>query len=204
MACPLSQTKQGFEQQIGVNHIGHFYLTKLLLPKIKASGTAEHPSRIVAVSSLAHLFGAINLEDLNYENRKYGAWASYGQSKLANILFARELAKQMQEEGAHVLVYSLHPGSILTNLQRHMVVMDYITKLLSPILRLFTKSIPQGAATSLVAATAPDLPNGSYLVDCQVAKSTKAGEDMEMAKALWEKTEELVSKGIEATAKLYF
>lgn len=202
MACPLEHTKQGFEQQIGVNHIGHFYLTKLLLPKLKASGTAEKPARVVAVASLAHVFGAINLEDLNYENRKYTAWGSYGQSKLANILFAKELARRMQEEGAPVLAYSLHPGSIITNLQRHLGIIDSITKLLAPVARLFTKSASQGAGVSLVAATAPDLPSGSYLVDCHVAQPTKAGQDMEMAKALWEKTEALVSKGIEATAKL--
>ena len=199
MACPLSRTKQGFEQQIGVNHIGHFYLTEFLLPSLKAAGTPEHPARLVAVSSLAHTFGAIDLEDLNYETRKYGAWAAYGQSKLANILFVKELVRRMEEEKANVLAYSLHPGSIMTNLSRHLGVMDAITRFLAPVIRLLTRNIEQGAATSIVAATAEGLPNGCYLSDCKVAKPTAKGEDMEMAKKLWEKTETLVT---EAQSKL--
>jgi NAD(P)-dependent dehydrogenase (short-subunit alcohol dehydrogenase family) len=200
MACPLERTKQGFEQQIGVNHIGHFYLIKFLLPSLKAAGTPEHPARLVAVSSLAHTFGGIDLDDLNYEKtRKYGAWSSYGQSKLANILFIKEFARRMEEEKANILAYSLHPGSIMTNLQRHLGVMDSVTRFLSPVLRLLTRNVEQGAATSITAATAPDLPTGSYMSACQLDTPTKAGQDMEMAKKLWEKTEELVT---EAEAKL--
>jgi len=200
MACPLSRTKQGFEQQIGVNHIGHFYLTKLLLPSLKAAGTTENPSRLVAVSSMAHTFGAMDLEDLNYEKtRKYGAWSSYGQSKLANVLFIKEFARRMEEEEANVLAYSLHPGAILTNLQRHMGVVDAIVRFLTPVFRLITRNVEQGAATSITAATAKDLPNGSYMSACQVETPAKAALDMDMAKKLWEKTEELVT---EAEAKL--
>jgi NAD(P)-dependent dehydrogenase (short-subunit alcohol dehydrogenase family) len=202
MACPLSRTKQGFEQQIGVNHIGHFYLTKLLLPSLKAAGTPDNPSRLVVVSSLAHTFGAIDLEDLNYEKtRKYGAWSSYGQSKLANILFTKEFARRMEEEKVDILAYTLHPGSILTNLQRHLVVgaAATVVHFLTPFLRLITRNVEQGAATSITAATAKDLPNGCYMSACQVDTPTKAGRDMDMAKKLWEKTEELVK---EAEAKL--
>lgn len=89
MACPLSRTAQGFETQIGVNHIGHFHLTNLLLPKLKAQGT---PARVIAVSSEGHKMGKIDLEDMQWEQRKYTKWGAYGQSKLANILFAKELA----------------------------------------------------------------------------------------------------------------
>ena len=200
MACPLTRTKQGFEQQIGVNHIGHFYLTQFLLPSLKAAGTPEHPARLVAVSSLAHTFGAIDLEDLNYEKtRKYGAWSSYGQSKLANILFVKELVRRMEEEHANILAYSLHPGSIMTNLQRHQSAMDAIARFLAPVLRLITRNVEQGAATSITAATAKDLPNGSYMSACQIDKPNKAGQDLEMAMKLWVKTEELVT---EAQAKL--
>lgn len=199
MACPLSRTKQGFEQQIGVNHIGHFYLTKFLLPSLKAAGAPENPSRLVAVSSLAHTFGAIDLEDLNYEKtRKYGAWSSYGQSKLANILFIKEFARRMEEEKANILAYTLHPGSILTNLQRHQSVMDAIARFLAPVLRLVTRNVEQGAATSITAATAKDLPNGCYMSACLVDTPAKTALDMDMAKQLWEKTEELV-KEAEAT-----
>ena len=148
------------------------------------------------VSSLAHVFGAIDLEDLNYEHRKYSAWGSYGQSKLANILFAKQLAVEMEAEGAPVLTYSLHPGSIMTNLQRHLGFLDWMTRVLRPVLRLLTKSIEQGAATSVVACTADGLPSGAYLVDCKVAAPRKQGEDMEMAKALWDKTESLLTEGL--------
>ena len=188
MACPLTRTKQGFEQQIGVNHIAHFYLTQLLLPKLKASGTAAAPARVVAVSSSAHNLGKIVVEDLNYENRWYNNWSAYGQSKLANVLFASELAKRMKEEGAPVLAYSLHPGVIQTNLQRHMG----WTKALLMMFKPAMKSIPQGAATTVVAATAEGLPSGAFLADCAVTQPNKKGRDAAMAAALWEKTEELV------------
>lgn len=192
MACPLMRTKQGFEMQIGVNHIGHFYLTSLLLPKLKESGTAESPSRVVSVSSLAHTFGQINVDDLNYDHRRYYAWGSYGQSKLANVLFARELARRMEAENSHVKAYSLHPGAIKTNLQRHMGWMNIPFSLFSPLL----KTQPQGAATSMYAATAPGIPSGAYLVDCKEAQSSAAGRDMKLAAVLWDKTEELVNKAV--------
>jgi NAD(P)-dependent dehydrogenase (short-subunit alcohol dehydrogenase family) len=197
MACPLSRTKQGFEQQLGVNHIGHFYLDSFLLPSLKAGGTPEYPARLVAVSSYAHTFGAIDLEDLNYEKgRTYGAWSAYGQSKLANILFVKELVRRMEEEKANVLAYSLHPGSIVTNLQRHQGFLDYV---FSKFFHVFMRNIEQGAATSITAATAEGLPNGSYLSACQVDKPIKAALDADLAKKFWEKTEELV---MEAEAKL--
>jgi len=190
MACPLMRTKQGFEQQIGVNHIGHFYLTQLLLPKLKATGTAEAPARVIAVSSSAHKMGSIHLEDLNYENRRYSAWGSYGQSKLANILFAKELNKKMVAEGSPVTAVSLHPGVIATNLQRHMGFSGYILGLFRP----FMKSPSQGASTSVFAATAQGIPGGAFLQDCQVATPTKAAQDETMATELWKKTEELIRK----------
>jgi NAD(P)-dependent dehydrogenase (short-subunit alcohol dehydrogenase family) len=190
MACPLSRTKQGFEMQIGTNHVGHYALTDKLLPKLRASGTKASPARIVAVASTAHAMGAIDLEDLSYEHgRKYAAWSAYGQSKLANILFAKQLAVRLEAEGAPVTAVSLHPGVISTGLSRHMGWLETPFKVLGG---LFMKSIPQGAATTIVAATAPDLPPGAYLADCKVAKPTKAGEDMKMAAALWDKTEALI------------
>lgn len=112
MASPKVMTKDGFEQQIGVNHMGHFLLTNLLLDLLKISA----PSRIVVVSSLFHLFGRINKEDLNSE-KSYWKWIAYGQSKLANILFTKELARQL--EGTSVTVNALHPGAVNTELQRH-------------------------------------------------------------------------------------
>jgi NAD(P)-dependent dehydrogenase (short-subunit alcohol dehydrogenase family) len=190
MVPPLSRTAQGFEMQFGVNHVAHMALTQQLLPKLKASGTAARPARVVAVASSAHQFGAIDLEDPNYERRKYSKVGAYGQSKLANILFAKELARRLEAEGVdNVKAHSLHPGVIATGLTRHMGFLEAPFKVLGA---LFMKNIPQGAATTIVAATAEGLPNGAFLADCNVATPTKAGQDMKMAKALWEKTEELI------------
>ncbi len=199
MACPLTRTKQGFEMQLGTNHIGHFLLSKLLLDSVIAAGTAARPSRVVVVSSIAHAMGRIWLDDLNYEKRWYEAWSAYGQSKLANVLFARQLAKRLAAENhSNVLVYCLHPGSIQTNLQRHSV----FSKLFQGLFARFpfwrgkfafsTKTIPEGAATTMVACLRPGLEPGSYLVDCQVGKTIKEGEDEEMMERLWDATEELV------------
>lgn len=111
MACPRALTKDGFEMQIGTNHMGHFLLTNLLLDLLKQSS----PSRIVNVSSLFHWYGRINREDLNSE-KSYWKWIAYGQSKLANILFTRELSKKL--EGSGVTANVLHPGAVRTGLTR--------------------------------------------------------------------------------------
>lgn len=113
MDCPRMLTKDGFEMQIGVNHMGHFLLTLLLLDVLRASA----PSRIVVVSSLAHRFGTINKDDLNSE-KSYSRKFAYAQSKLANVLFTRELAKRL--EGSGVTVNALHPGVVDTELFRSM------------------------------------------------------------------------------------
>lgn len=105
MACPKLYTTDGFEMQLGVNHLGHFLLTNLLLDLLKAAS----PSRIVVVSSVAHKWGRINRDDLMSE-KSYNKLTAYGQSKLANILFAKELAKRL--EGTGVTTYSCHPGAI--------------------------------------------------------------------------------------------
>ena len=112
MACPHSKTEDGFEMQFGVNHLAHFLLTNLFLDRLKEAPSA----RIVNVSSLAHVMGSMNFDDLNWE-KSYDRWQAYGQSKLANILFTRSLAKRL--EGTNVTVNSLHPGSIATELQRN-------------------------------------------------------------------------------------
>lgn len=117
MACPKALTKDGFEIQIGTNHMGHFLLTNLLLDLLKQSA----PSRIVVVSSLFHWYGRINREDLNSE-KSYSKWGAYGQSKVANILFTRELARKV--EGTGITVNSLHPGAVKTELSRDL---DWIT-----------------------------------------------------------------------------
>ena len=112
MACPYAKTADGFEMQFGVNHLGHFLLTNLLLDRLKEAPAA----RIVNVSSSAHRRGKINFDDLN-STQSYQQWLAYGQSKLANILFTRSLAKRL--EGTNVIANSLHPGVIRTELGRH-------------------------------------------------------------------------------------
>lgn len=190
---PLSYTKQGFEQNIGVNHFGHFYLTQLLLPKLKASGTIETPSRVVVVASLNYEIGSIELGDLQYEERKYSFLKAYSDSKLANMLFARQLADRMKSENAPVSAVSLHPGLINTGLTRHVGLMGYVTRFLA---RMVGKSIPQGAATAVYCATASDVPSGSYWEDCNQKEPKPNAVDDEMARKLWEKSEELIASKI--------
>lgn len=113
MRCPKMLTKDGIELQLGTNHMAHFLLTNLLLDHLKQSA----PSRIVNVSSLAHVRGEIKLADLNSE-QSYDSGKAYSQSKLANVLFTRELAKKLKDSG--VTVNSLHPGIVHTELGRHM------------------------------------------------------------------------------------
>jgi len=109
MAVPLAQTVDGFESQIGTNHLGHFALTNLLLPKLT--------DRVVTVSSMMHLIGWINLKDLNWKARPYLAWPAYGQSKLANLLFTKELQRRLDAAGSPLKAHAAHPGYSATNLQ---------------------------------------------------------------------------------------
>ncbi|MCZ8377688.1 oxidoreductase [Mycobacterium sp. CPCC 205372] len=109
MAVPYAQTKDGFESQIGTNHLGHFALTNLLLSKIT--------DRVVTVSSMMHWMGRINLKDLNWKARPYSAWPAYGQSKLANLLFTSELQRRLERSGSPVRAVVAHPGYSATNLQ---------------------------------------------------------------------------------------
>jgi NAD(P)-dependent dehydrogenase (short-subunit alcohol dehydrogenase family) len=194
MMPPLSQTADGFELQMGTNHLGHFLLTALLLPKLRATAAASPAAdvRVVTVSSLAHVAGTIDLADLHYRSRPYDRIAAYGASKLANILFAAELARR--EGGAGILSLSLHPGTIRTELARHIPFADVLVPLATPITYILMKSPWEGAQTQLYALLAPraDLAahNGAYLADCAVAptRNPQAG-DAALAAALWAESE---------------
>ncbi|XP_017958897.1 retinol dehydrogenase 12-like [Drosophila navojoa] len=185
MRCPYMVTRDGFEMQLGVNHLGHFLLTNLLLDLLKKSA----PSRIVNVSSLAHTRGCIDFSDLNSE-KYYDPGAAYSQSKLANILFTRELAKRL--EGTGVTVNALHPGVVDTELGRHMKILNgtfgriVIRSLLWP----FLKTPKSGAQTTLYAALDPDLEkvSGVYFSDCKEKKVAPAAMDNQSAKQLWEES----------------
>ncbi|PSC71857.1 short-chain dehydrogenase TIC chloroplastic-like [Micractinium conductrix] len=177
---------------MGTNHFGHFYLTQLLLPKMNVQGT---PGRIIAVASIAHaMVKGLPLEDLNCQTRTYYPWLSYAHSKLANVLFVTELARQLEKEGSAVKAFSVHPGVINTNLHRHKRVSSFCGMLFGPLM----KTVPQGAATTIYAATAPELEqdSGAYLALCKVGRASKAGRDSELAKAFWRKSEELLEAAL--------
>ena len=148
MACPFIKTEDGFEMQFGTNHLGHFLLTGLLMPAL-LNGT---PARIVALSSRGHRFAPVDFEDIHFEKRPYHPWVSYGQSKTANILHAVELERRYGARGVHA--YAVHPGAIPTELSRHMS-QDELEQLAASL--DFIKTVEQGAATSVYAATAPEL-----------------------------------------------
>lgn len=155
MRCPKSVTADGIEMQLGVNHMGHFLLTNLLLDLLRKST----PSRIVVVSSLAHTRGQINVTDLNL-TQSYDEATAYNQSKLANVLFSRELAKRLA--GSGVTVNALHPGIVDTELMRHMGIFNsFLSKVfIKPFVWPFLKTPRAGAQTTLYAALDPSL------VDC--------------------------------------
>ncbi|XP_059155007.1 retinol dehydrogenase 12-like [Physella acuta] len=182
MMCPKMLTKDGLEMQIGVNHFGHFYLTNLLLDKLKAST----PSRIIIVSSLAHIFGKIDFDDIN-STKRYKPSDAYAQSKLANILHMRQLVKVL--EGTGVTVYSLHPGSVDTELQRHFTILQYsiIKVLFYPVKFMFFKTPIEGAQTTLYAALDPALETvtGKYFSDCKEKLPAPRALVEEDAQKLW-------------------
>jgi len=198
MATPYRQTKQGFESQFGTNHLGHFLLTNLLLDKLKASA----PSRVVVVSSALHKKKQIYWDGFLSDGKGYSPFGAYGQSKVANVLFAMELDRRLEEEakaaGAkhRVTVHSLHPGVIATDLTRDWKGGSAFMALARP----FFKSIPQGAATTLYCALAPDLETkgGKYYADCAETKPVPhpSLEPLDKsARRLWEASEKLVGLG---------
>ncbi|MPC22892.1 Retinol dehydrogenase 13 [Portunus trituberculatus] len=152
MRCKKSYTKESIELQLGTNHMGHFLLTHLLLDKLKASV----PSRVVNVSSVAHERGKINFADLN-SAKNYDEGEAYAQSKLANILFTRELAERLA--GSGVTCNAVHPGLVYTDIGRHMSINKSWLAMfvLHPFLWLFLKTPRQGAQTIVHAALSPDL-----------------------------------------------
>ena len=203
MACPQMPTKEGWDLQFAVNHIGHFILTKGVLPIMAKSSEA----RIVTLSSTGHKLSGIQWEDVHFE-KSYDKWKAYGQSKTAASLLAVEINNRMQDEG--IKTYSVHPGGIFSPLQRHldqeeMIALGWLGDdgELSEMAADFFKSPAQGAATSLWCATSPMLNevSGVYCENCDVAKrqeDEKMGRyegvadwaiDPDEASKLWELTE---------------
>jgi NAD(P)-dependent dehydrogenase (short-subunit alcohol dehydrogenase family) len=183
-------TVDGFESQLGTNHLGHFALTNLLLPHVT--------DRVVTVASTMHRAGSIVLDDLNWQRRPYSAERAYGQSKLANLLFTLELQRRLAEAGSRVRAVAAHPGWSATNLQGRSgsAVKDAAMSLGN---RLFATDAAAGAQPTLFAATA-DIPGGSYVgpggrfevrgAPALVGRTAEAS-DPETAKALWTASVEL-------------
>ena len=186
MMCPYSKTEDGFEMQIGTNHFGHFVLTNLLLKALK-EGT---PSRVVTVSSIGHQFGKMDFEDINFEKRPYSKIAAYGQSKLANILFAKELHNKVKDLG--ITSYALHPGSVNTELGRY----DFGASIYySTFGLLYGRTPVQGAQTSIYCAVEEGLEekSGGYFRNCGLTKSTADSCNEGHMKKLWELSEQMTS-----------
>jgi len=186
MACPPGVTADGFETQLGVNHVAHHLFTSLLLPVLRASA----PARIVALSSGAHFRGGIKWDDMHFVKTPYNKYLSYAQSKTANILFARWLNALLQRENARITVNALNPGPIMTDLGRHLTAAEIAA---FPAFRW--KTIPQGAATQVIAATAPEYATqgGLYLDNANPAVSAPHASDMAQAERLWEATEKMIA-----------
>ena len=171
-------TADGRETVFAVNHLSYFMLTMLLLDRIKQSA----PARIVNVASAAHLWGRIDFDDLEGA-RRYRSRQSYGQSKLANILFTYELARRL--EGTGVTVNCAHPGPVATGLGANNGV---LAKLLLPVIGLFMRSPEQGAATQIYLAASPEVEgiSGKYFIDCKPGQSSPESYDTGVAQRLWE------------------
>jgi NAD(P)-dependent dehydrogenase (short-subunit alcohol dehydrogenase family) len=195
MAVPRATTADGFESQLGTNHLGHFALTGLLLARL----LARRQARVVTVSSVAHRMGKIHFEDLQSE-RRYWRWSAYGQAKLANLLFTFELERRASAAGLELRALAAHPGYAATNLQTAGKT-SLLDRIYAPIAnRLIAQSADQGALPALYAATVPDLPGGSFVGPDgfmegrghpKLVQASAAAYDPDTARRLWEVSEQL-------------
>ena len=198
MAIPRAQTADGFEMQFGTNHLGHFALTGLLLPSLRARPGA----RVVTVSSNAARMGRMRFDDLQGE-RRYGKWRAYGQSKLANQLFASELARRVQAHGTNVLSVAAHPGYAATNLTETSAAEDarsWRLRFYRAGDSLVAQSAGMGALPTLFAATSPLVANGDYYGPDGLFQNrgyperismVRLARDTNSARRLWEISEKL-------------
>jgi NAD(P)-dependent dehydrogenase (short-subunit alcohol dehydrogenase family) len=196
MLVPLGRTADGFERHFGINHLGHFALTGLLLPRIRG--------RVVTVSSGAHRRGTIDFGDPNWERRPYNATRAYAQSKLANLLFTAELQRRLTETGSPVLATAAHPGLAATNLLSDG---DRFARFMDRITRPFAQTEEGGATPTVHAATA-DVPGGSYVGPGGLGElrgapklvgRSKNARDPEPARRLWMLSEQLTAVGFALT-----
>jgi NAD(P)-dependent dehydrogenase (short-subunit alcohol dehydrogenase family) len=206
MACPFGKTADGFETQFGTNHLGHFVLVNRIAPLMKPG------ARLINLSSAGHRYSDVDLDDPNFDRAPYDPWVGYGRSKTANVLFAVEFDRRHKASG--VAAAAVHPGGIRTELSRHLTpeMMQALVDRINAANKasgeppFSFKTIPQGAATTVWAsavAKAEDV-GGRYCEDCHVAEivadpANRKGVkpyalDLERAKALWAKSEEMVGE----------
>lgn len=197
MFTPFGRTSDGFEMQFGTNHLGHFELTRLLIPQL-AEG-----ARVVILSSDGHFVSDVDYEDPNWERRDYDKFAAYGASKTANILHAVELDRRLRDDG--VRAYAVHPGIVATALARHMTRDDFAklgdltTRRSAVDVRRDFVMPEEGAATQVWAAVSPDLADagGVYLADCRVRDDVAPyAVDEQRAARMWALSESLCTEGV--------
>lgn len=206
MACPLTRTAQGWEAQFATNHLGHFALTTALLPALQKAASVTGDARVVCLSSSGHKIGSVDFDDIHYERREYNKWNAYGQAKSANALMA--LGLHLRYGGQGITANAVHPGGIMTGLQKFLPIeemraMGWLKADDTP-LDIF-KTPPQGASTSVWAATAPQLKGhgGLYLEDCKQGLPTIPGDrvsgfaphiaDTAAAQRLWTVSEAMLA-----------
>ena len=189
MACPYGQTEDGYEIQMGTNHLGHFALTGRLMPLLKQTAN----SRLVVLSSIAHRFGNIDLTDIHWQNRAYNTNRAYGDSKLANLYFMNELVRKLADDKDAPMVVAAHPGWTKTELQRHVKLVDFLNI-------FFAQDAEQGAMPTLRAGFDPDVTAGDFYGPSRFfelrgapkkVKGNKLSQDADIAKALWQQSEQL-------------
>jgi NAD(P)-dependent dehydrogenase (short-subunit alcohol dehydrogenase family) len=193
MMTPYGKTKDGFEAQLGVNHIGHFRLTGLLLDLIISTPN----SRVVNISSSAHKWGKMDFDNLQYENGGYTPMKAYGRSKISNLLFTYELQRMFEKNGIDSITVAAHPGGSKTNLDRH-VKGRFIFKILMPFMGGMMMDQDQGALSQIRAAVDPNVKGGEYYGPHKnmkgwpvVVESNEASHSKEDARKLWEFSEEV-------------
>jgi NAD(P)-dependent dehydrogenase (short-subunit alcohol dehydrogenase family) len=186
-----TESIDGIEMTFALNHLGYFLLTELLLERLRESGSA----RIVNVASAAHRAAShgIDFDDLE-GRRRYAPFGAYGQSKLANILFTRELARRLR--GSGVTVNCVHPGFVATRFAHANAIYNVAMALMRP----FQRSIAKGSRTSIYLCASPEVAtvSGEYFADCKIAKPTSHGRDDAAARKLWDISERMV--GLAGTA----
>ena len=189
MACPYSKTKDGFEVQMGTNHLGHFALTGQLISLLKKTPN----SRVVNVSSIAHTSGNIDFDDLNWEKRKYRTWSAYSDTKLANLYFTYQLSSKLGEDKGNPIILASHPGWTATDLQRYSGVANFMNIFLG-------QKVKVGALGGIRAATDPTAKSNDYFGSPSMGgmkgypvlvKSNELSYNTDNARKLWKLSEEL-------------